>query len=148
MSRISAIRLLFFAACVGWLPPAAWSQQAVPKISEFAPVEDLLGQVDFFIGRASESLADPADFDGAKQSRTVKDASTLAVLALMLSMHDHDFASKAGMPSLLVASRQLADAGDNYDRASQALSRIKARGPARPIRLPRHPGRRPHRSAR
>src|SRR6476659_7477363 len=71
-----------------------------PKISEFAPSKDLLQQVDFFVGRISESLADPADFDGAKQSRTLKDANTLAALALVLGVHDQSFPERASMPAL------------------------------------------------
>src|ERR1700680_2435174 len=54
---------------------------AIPKISDFAPSADLVEQVDFFVGRIEQSLADPADFDLAKQSRTFKDANTLAALA-------------------------------------------------------------------
>ena len=96
------------------------------KVSQFAPVKDLLQQVDFFIGRVTDSLADPQDFDGAKQSRTLKDASTLSALALALSMHDEEFPQKAAMPSLLKASQQLSAAGENAQQATQAFAAIKA----------------------
>ena len=96
------------------------------KVSQFAPAKDLLQQVDFFIGRASDSLADPKDFDLAKQSRTLKDANTLAALALALSMHDEGFPQKAAMPSLLKAAQQLSAAGENAEQATQALAAIKA----------------------
>jgi cytochrome c556 len=102
-----------------------------PKISEFAPSKDLLQQVDFFVGRVSESLADPTDFDGAKQSRTFKDANTLAALALVLGVHDQEFPEKTGMPAMREASLRLADAGDDASRASSALEAIrKSRGGA------------------
>jgi hypothetical protein len=98
---------------------------AVPKVSTFAPAADLLAQVDFFLARASESLSDPARFDLAKQSRTAKDANTLAALALMLAMHDEKFAEKPAMASLLRASGKLAAASDNYEQASAALVALK-----------------------
>ena len=98
----------------------------VPKISAFAPADDLIQQVDFFIGRADESLADPADFDGAKQSRTLKDGNTLAVLALMLAKHDAAHPLKASMPAMLESAKSLAVAGDNVQQARSALAGIKA----------------------
>src|SRR3954452_19671892 len=100
---------------------AATQSAEPPKISEFAPSKDLLQQVDFFVGRISESLADPADFDGAKQSRTLKDANTLAALALVLGAHDQDFPEKTGMPAMREAAIQLADAGEDASRATSAL---------------------------
>ncbi len=99
---------------------------AIPKISTFAPAADLLQQVDFFIGRVEASLADPADFDGAKQSRTLKDGHTLAVLALMLAVHDEPHPLRAAMPSLLKSAQALAGAGDDYSRAKAALTEIQA----------------------
>ena len=97
----------------------------VPKMSAFAPAGDLLQQVDFFVGRVEESLADPTDFDGAKQSRTRKDANTLAALALVLSLHDEDYPTKASMPALLRAAQSLAAADDNVQQATLALSAVR-----------------------
>ena len=99
---------------------------AVPKISAFAPAQDLIQQVDFFIGRVEESLADPADFAGAKQSRTLKDGNTLAVLALMLARHDAPHPLKASMPAMLASAQLLAAADDNFEQARTALAGIKA----------------------
>jgi len=104
---------------------AAIQSAEPPKISEFAPSNDLLQQVDFFIGRISESLADPADFDGAKQSRTLKDANTLAALALVLGVHDQSFPERASMPALRDAATRLAEAGEDSARASAALEAIR-----------------------
>ncbi|MEX0677614.1 MAG: hypothetical protein WD063_11100 [Pirellulales bacterium] len=97
-----------------------------PKISTFAPADDLVGQVDFYIERVEESLADPADYDGAKQSRTWKDSNTLAVLALMLARHDAEHPLKSSMPAMLKGAQALAAAEDDVKRAQQALSAIKA----------------------
>jgi cytochrome c556 len=97
-----------------------------PQISTFAPHADLLHQVDFFVGRVDESLADPEAFDLAKQARTLKDANTLAVLALLLSQHDADFPEKSSMPSLLKAAQSLATVGADAAKAQSALAEIKA----------------------
>jgi len=97
----------------------------VPPASKYAPVDDLLRQVDFFIGRVSESLADPADFDLAKQSRTLKDANTLAVLGLVLANHDQDFPQKPVMPALVRAAQQLATVEADAAKAQEALGEIQ-----------------------
>jgi hypothetical protein len=95
------------------------------KISSFAPAEDLIGQVDFYIGRLDEALADPENFDAAKQSRAWKDSNTLAVLALMLAAHDEAHSLKSSVPLLLKGAQTLAAADDNAQRAGEGLSAIK-----------------------
>ncbi len=96
------------------------------KPSEVAPAKDLVNQVDYFINRLEQSLSAAADFDGARQSRTWKDANTLAVLALMLAMHDEEHALKAAAPSMLRAARELAIADNNFAQAQAVFTRIKA----------------------
>lgn len=98
---------------------------AIPKMSAFAPAKDLIAQVDFFIKRMEESLSDPADFDLAKQSRTVKDANTLAALALVLGVHDEDHEIKATMPAMLASAQALAVAGEDAKKATVSLDGIK-----------------------
>lgn len=133
-SRIPAAKLLVFAAIIGLLaltrggfsdPPA------VPRVSGFAPAEDLLQQIDFFLGRVTESLADPSDFDLAKQARTLKDGNTLAVLGLVFSLSDEEHPLKASMPMLARAAQRLAVAGDSVEKANAAFGDIqRARGGA------------------
>lgn len=95
-------------------------------VSSFAPVPDLLHQVDFFLARTADSLADPIDFDEAKQSRALKDANTLAALGLLLAMHDQDFPEKPLMPALIASAQALADAKGDAQRAKEALARLQA----------------------
>ncbi len=119
-------------ACLGALlalggaAPLDGEPPAPPKVSSFAPAADLLQQVDFFIGRVETSLADPASFDAAKQSRTLKDANTLAVLAMALSLHDEQFPQKRCMPAMLKAAHELAAAESSAERARESLQAIKA----------------------
>jgi hypothetical protein len=98
----------------------------IPKVSDFAPADDLVEQIDFFVGRVEQSLADAADFDLAKQSRTFKDGNTLAALALMLAYYNQDHPLKASMPRLLKGAQALVAAGDSVVRAQAALAEIRA----------------------
>jgi cytochrome c556 len=114
---------LLIAAAFG--ASARLRSQTPPPLT-VAPYSDLLGQVDFFIGRVEASLAEPAAFDLAKQARTLKDANTLAVLALVLSQHDADFPEKSSMPALLKAAQSLATVGDDAAQAQAALKEIQS----------------------
>ncbi len=125
-SRLVTVKVAVFALSAVVLAGETPQPPESPAVSTYAPAGDLLREVDYFIERASDSLADPAGFDLAKQSRTLKDANALAALALVLAMHDQDFPRKPAMPQLLSAARQLAAAGDNYDQAAAALADIKA----------------------
>src|SRR5262249_4481900 len=97
-----------------------------PKISTFAPAPDLIEQVDFFIGRATDSLADPAEFQGANQSRLLKDSHTLAVLGLTLSAHDVSHALEGTAPALGKSAEGMGAGGMNYGAAKAALADVKA----------------------
>ena len=113
-----------FAACLA--TQLLWSNEPEnPRISAFAPAEDLLTQVDFYIERLSDALADPAKFDEARQSRAWKDANTLAVLAMILAAHDESHPLKASAPAIAKAAQALALAESDAGRASEALAAIK-----------------------
>jgi cytochrome c556 len=94
-----------------------------PKVSQFAPAEDLTGQVTYYVGRIDEALADPKDYDEAKQSRVGKDANTLAALALSLSLHDVEGKYRGG--ALLKAAQRLAESSGEYAPAAAAAAEVK-----------------------
>ncbi len=123
-SRIPAINLAIFLSCQSLLL-AAPPPTATTSITPFAPSEDLLKQVDYYIERMDAVLAEPAAFDLAGKSRVVKDANTLAALALVLSLYDEEFPQRPAMPTMLEGARRLANAQGDYDTASAALARIK-----------------------
>jgi cytochrome c556 len=97
----------------------------MPQPSAYAPHEDLLAQVDFFIERAEESLAGDK-LDLASQARLLKDAHTLAILGLVLSQHDAEFPQKAAMPALVKAAQALAAADGDRDKSEAALADLKS----------------------
>ncbi|NMC19118.1 MAG: hypothetical protein GYA33_01750 [Thermogutta sp.] len=99
------------------VPPA-------PKASTFAPAEDLVTALDSYIERIDEVLADPDEFADL-QSRVVKDAETISVLALVLGLHDEDNPYKAAASELIKASQAVAQAAD-YAAAKAAFAQLQA----------------------
>ena len=95
-----------------------------PKVSQFAPAVDLNAQVTYYLGRLDEALADPNDYDEAKQSRVGKDSNTLAALALSLALHDMESKYRDG--ALLKASQKLAEGSGEYAPAAAAAAEVKA----------------------
>ena len=84
-------------------PPAA------PKVSTFAPVKDVVAQIDFYLKRIDEAVATEAEYKDY-ETRVAKDANTLVLLALAAGLHDEDNAYKAAAPGLLKAAQALAKA--------------------------------------
>jgi hypothetical protein len=125
----AAIATLFAAAILGhgFVAERARANepaQAEPlKVSQFAPAEDLVSQLDYYIARLSEALADAQDYDEAKQSRVHKDANTVAVLGLALAMHDSE--SKFHDAALIAAAQRLAETQANHEAAAKALADVK-----------------------
>ncbi|MGQ9606456.1 MAG: hypothetical protein ACUVTW_09665 [Thermogutta sp.] len=111
---IMAISGGLFAADV---PPA-------PKASTFAPAQDLVVAVDSYIERIGEALADANEFADL-QSRVVKDAETVSVLALVLGLHDEDNSYKAAASELIKTSQAVAQASD-YAAAKAAFEKLQA----------------------
>src|SRR3954468_16316607 len=81
--------VLFVAACSVCLAVAfAADAPAPPAASTYAPTEDLIGQIDYYLKHVDEVLENKADFDDAAVTRIKKDANTITALALVLGMHD------------------------------------------------------------
>ncbi len=98
-------------------------EPTVPKVSQFAPPEDLKSQVNYYLGRLDEALADPNDYDEAKQSRVAKDSAALAALGLSLAMHDQDSHFRSG--ALVKAAERLGESGSEHAKASAAAAEVK-----------------------
>lgn len=95
-----------------------------PAPSKFAPAEDLIAQVVFYLHRTEETLAKKDEFDDAAKTRLRKDANTLTALFLTLGLHDTENQFKTAAPALLQASRSLAKAAD-YDAAVASFNDLK-----------------------
>ena len=101
------------------IPPA-------PKPSTFAPAADLVKAVDDYIGRIGEALESQDDF-AEFQSRVVKDAETVAVLALVLGLHDEKNQYQAAASAIIKAARDLsAAAAKDYASAKTAFAALES----------------------
>ncbi|MEJ5341761.1 MAG: hypothetical protein WHT09_09350 [Thermogutta sp.] len=101
------------------IPPA-------PKASTYAPAADLVKAVDDYIQGIAKVLESEEDFKDL-QSKVIKDAETLAVLALVLGLHDENTPYKAAAPALIKAARELsAAAAKDYASAKKALAAVEA----------------------
>jgi hypothetical protein len=109
------------AACNG---PAVAAPPAAPKVSSFAPAEDLVSQTDEYVKDLTEAVASEQDFKDA-QEKVTKQSNTLILMALALGLHDTDNKYKAAAPALFKAAGQLAAAKD-YASAQAGVAAVKA----------------------
>ena len=97
----------------------AWAEPpAAPKVSTFAPMDDLVGQIKYFKERAEKGVASKDDFDDGAQNKLKKDANTLAVLSLTLALHDGDHPLKAKAAGILAAAQKVAGSAKTLDHAA------------------------------
>ncbi len=102
------------------LPPA-------PKVSNFAPAEDLAKQVDYYVKDLGKIVATEEDYKDAiieTSSRVAYDANTLVVIALNLGLHDQESKYKAQAGALIKAAQQLAATKD-YESAKKGVAAVK-----------------------
>ncbi len=92
-------------------------------VSTYAPAQDLLAQVDQYMARMEEVVANADEYqDGAQ--RLARDSNTMIVIALALGMHDEDHQLKAHAPAILQAAQAVA-ATEDYEAAKQAVEDLK-----------------------
>ena len=95
-----------------------------PKVSTFAPAEDLANQVGQYIKAMKSTVADEQEYKDS-EDKVVRDASTLAVIALALGLHDQDSKYKANAAALLKAAQDVAATKD-YESAKKAVAALEA----------------------
>ncbi len=80
-----------------------------PKVSTFAPAEDLVRQADQYIKGLEAIVADEEEYKDGRE-KIGKDANTLIVIALALGLHDQDNSYKANAGAVMKAAGELAAA--------------------------------------
>jgi hypothetical protein len=128
--RFRALRLLCgwfigLASCLGAEQSLPAETQLAAAPSKFAPVKYLNDQIEYFLKRLDQDLADPAKYGEDQQGRVEKDASTLAVISLVLGKHDENHPRKRSAPAMIKAAAELADAAGDYDSAVAALKQFR-----------------------
>jgi hypothetical protein len=94
-----------------------------PKVSLFAPAEDLAGQLDQYVQALKKSTADEQEY-GFDKDKIARDANTLIVVALALGMHDEPNKYKATAGALMKAAAQVAAAKD-YASVKKAVAAVE-----------------------
>jgi hypothetical protein len=103
--------------------PAATGPSKAPKVSAFAPAEDLVNQVPEYIKDLEDSVQSEEDYQDFAE-KISKDANTLMLIALALGMHDEDNQYKAAAGGLIKAAQDLAATKD-FASARQAVIAVK-----------------------
>jgi hypothetical protein len=96
----------------------------VPKVSSFAPAEDLVSQTDEYIKELDSAVATEQDYKDSEE-KVAKQSNTLILIALALGLHDTDNKYQAAAPALFKAAQQLASAKD-YASAKAGVAAVKA----------------------
>ncbi len=115
--------IAFTHALVGLGRTAQADAPAAPKVSAFAPADDLTRQADYYVKELENSVASKDEYKD-DQEKLTKDASTLAVIALALGLHDqpNKYQARAGV---LIKAAQAAAATKDYASAKKAVARVR-----------------------
>jgi hypothetical protein len=97
-----------------------------PSVSTYAPLADVLSELNAYLDRLTVDVADQASYGEDQKGRILKDASTVAVLGLMLGMHDQENARKKSAAVLVELAGALAANTDDFQSARAALGKLKA----------------------
>ena len=117
---------LVAVACVlvGLAPAAQADPPPAPKVSTFSPADDLARQAEYYVKELEASVANKVDYPDNRE-KLVKDANTLAVIALALGLHDQPNAYRAHAGAL-IKTAQAAAATKDYESAKKAVAAVRA----------------------
>lgn len=121
---------IWLGLLVGTIMGVAWAGNltpagpaTVPKVSTFAPADDLIGRVDYFMNRLECAVQNEEEYNDSK-GRIAKDSNTMIVIGLALGLHDEDNNYKAAAPAIVKAARVLA-AVEDYAAAKAGVAALQ-----------------------
>jgi hypothetical protein len=94
-----------------------------PKVSTFAPAEDLAAQLDWYLNDLEKAVASEDEYKDSAD-KVAKEANTVVIIALALGLHDEDNQYKASAAALLKAAKDLAVAKD-FASAQKGVAALK-----------------------
>jgi hypothetical protein len=103
---------------------AAAKTPPAPKVSTFAPADDLVRQVDLYIESLKEIVSSEENYKDDKD-KFARQSNTLVVVALALGLHDEDNKYKAAAGALMKAAQAVAAAKD-YTAARKSVAVLAA----------------------
>jgi len=81
--------------------------ETMPRPSAYAPLDDVLGQIELYVNHIETDLEDEAEYTEYHQDRIAKSANTLLALAQVLANHDDESPRKAMAGKLVTAAREV-----------------------------------------
>lgn len=105
--------------------PARAAAAEAPKVSTFAPADDLVGQLDEFLASLAATVKTEEEFKQAPEGKVTKEANTVILIALALGLHDSDNKYKAPAAGIIAAAREVAAAKD-YAAIKAAVDKLQA----------------------
>ena len=93
-----------------------------PKVSTFAPAEDLARQADKYIETMKSTVASEEEYNDS-EGKIGRDSNTLVVIALALGLHDQNNKYKARAGALMKAAQVVAATKD-YAAANKSFFQV------------------------
>lgn len=125
VSRVN-LRAILWASPLLLLPLVIADESGAPKPSQYAPIQDIVAQIESYLQQIDADLAAEADYGDDQKSRITKDANTLIVLAQILATHDEAHDRKKSAAPLFSASQALATSTEKFSDAKSALEKVNA----------------------
>src|SRR5688572_15474824 len=126
MASYTVLQRILLASLLLLLPFAVAGEGEGPKPSQYAPIQDVVAQIDSYLQQIGMDLSAEADVGDDQKSRIAKDANTLVVLAQILANHDQDHERKKSAASLFAASQSLAENAEKCTDAKAAFDSVSA----------------------
>lgn len=96
----------------------------LPKVSSFAPADDLVSQLDAFVESLQSDVSSEAEYKDSSE-KIGKEANTVIMIAQGLGLHDSDNAYKAAAPAIIKAAQAVA-ASTDFASAKTTIAALKA----------------------
>jgi hypothetical protein len=119
---LASLTFVFAVLSVGAKEGFVAAADTPVKVSAYAPAEDLDTQMDEYLKSLAKTVETEQTFKD-ESGNLIKDAHTMAVLAMVIALSDQESKYKAAAPALLKASQALAEVKD-YEAAKKAAAGV------------------------
>lgn len=123
-SRFSVTRYRWFTLiCLLFAIGAVGDELSKP--SKYAPLADVLGQLEMYVKQIESDLELESDYGPDEQDRVLKSANTVIALAQVLGNHDEDSPRKKGAAGMITAARDVSRQAGDYAMAKSAAGKLR-----------------------
>jgi hypothetical protein len=105
--------------------PVVRGDEAATAVSDFAPLEDLRQQLDYYFSQLGSDMESQEEYNEVRQSRVAKDANTVIVIAQAFAAHQQDTPEKQASAEMVEAAREMVDGASDLEAARAAFEKLK-----------------------